>query len=163
MYKTTTLSIAPEWDNIEVARVKVAQFLLANELQQDSIDTIVMVISELLENSLKYGSYTGKDDEVRVYIEISSSYIVVEVRNPIDDGCLPNLKKMDRMIQWVRGYQDPFEAYVQRLKLVSRKPMKDKESGLGLARIAYEGDVTLDFISNKNSLSVSALKSLSTK
>lgn len=162
MYKTTTFSIAPDWDNIEDAREKVAQFLLANELHQDLIDTIVMVISELLENSLKYGSYTGEDDEVRVYIEISSSYIVAEVSNPIDDSCLPNLKKMDRMIQWVRGYQDPFEAYVQRLKLVSRKPIMDKESGLGLVRIAYEGDVTLDFISDKNSLSVSALKSLST-
>jgi len=162
MFKTTTLSIAPDWEKIEGVREEVAKFLSDNGLQRDLKDTIVMVISELLENSIKYGSFLGKDQEVRVYIEISSSYIVVEVCNPIDDSCLPNLKKMDRMIQWVRGYQDPFEAYVQRLKLVSRKPFEDKESGLGLVRVAYEGDVTLDFISSKDSLTVSALKSLST-
>ena len=160
MYKTTTLSIAPEWDKIEGARAEVAKFLSDNRLDKDSIDTIVMVISELLENSIKYGSFLEEGQEVRAYIEISPSYIVVEVCNPVDDSCLPNLKKMDRMIQWVRGYQDPFEAYVQRVQEVAQKPLHDKESGLGVVRVAYGGDAVMDFFLDEDDiLKVSAVVS----
>jgi hypothetical protein len=53
--------------------------------------------------------------------------------------------KLDKTVQLVRVYQDPFEAYVEKLKEVSRRPLNDEESGLGLVRIAYEGKAILDF------------------
>ena len=69
-----------------------------------------------------------------------------------------NLKILDKTIQWIRGFQNPLEAYTERLKEVSKKPLNDENSGLGLVRIAYEGKAILDFFVSENSLlNVSAL------
>jgi hypothetical protein len=62
------------------------------------------------------------------------------------------------MIQWIRGFQDPFEAYVERMKIVSAQPYSNGESGLGLTRIAYEGRSVIDFyVDEGNVLAVSAV------
>lgn len=155
------LTVSPDWEELESVRTKAGKFLLQYDLDDDEISSAVMVLSELLENSIKYGSFTEPDDEIEVNLGLSQSNIVVEVSNPADDSCLPNLNKLDRMIQWVRGYQDPFEAYVERLKVVAQKSLKDKKSGLGIVRVAYEGDVTLDFhISEEGRLTVSAVREI---
>ena len=57
-----------------------------------------------------------------------------------------------------RGFQDPFQAYVERIKLVSKKPLDDEFSGLGLARISYEGKGIVDFfLGDNNQLNVSVV------
>ena len=72
-----------------------------------------------------------------------------------------NLSKLDKRIQWIRSFQDPFEAYIERIKEVSKKPLHDKESGIGLVRIAYEGNALLDFFVNDNStVNVSAVTNI---
>ena len=38
------------------------------------------------------------------------------------------------------------------IKEVSKKPLKDAESGIGLVRIAYEGKALLDFFVGENSI-----------
>ena len=69
-----------------------------------------------------------------------------------------HLRKLDKTLQWIRGFQDPFQAYVERIKQISRKPFDDEISGLGLVRIAYEGNAILDFfLSEDNQLNVSAV------
>ena len=159
MEHTLNIVLAPEWEELEGIRTKAQSFLERQDLPDDLIHSSVMVLSELIENSIKYGRFSGPDNRVNVNLEVSRKMITVGVSNPVDDSCLPDLKKLDRMIQWVRGYQDPFEAYVERLKEVSKKPLKDEESGLGIARIAYEGDVTLDFVVNdEDILTVSAVR-----
>ena len=70
--------------------------------------------------------------------------VIVEVRAPAHRDPV-KLRKLDESIQWIRGYQSPFEAYVEKLKQVSAQPYAPGESGLGLARIAYEGQCVLDF------------------
>ena len=159
MEHTLNIGLAPDWEELEGIRFKAQSFLKRQDLPDDLIHSSVMVLSELIENSIKYGRFSDPDNRVSVNLEVSRKMITVEVSNPVDDSCLPDLKKLDRMIQWVRGYQDPFEAYVERLKEVSKKPLKDEESGLGIARIAYEGDVTLDFVVNdEDVLTVSAVR-----
>jgi hypothetical protein len=71
------------------------------------------------------------------------------------------LSRLDQTIQWIRGYQDPFEAYIERIKEVSKKPLKDMESGIGLVRIAYEGKALLDFfVGDNNVLNVSVVSNI---
>jgi hypothetical protein len=77
---------------------------------------------------------------------------VVEVKNQIKDSELEHLRRLDAKIQWIRGYQNPFEAYVEKLKEISNKTLAEGESGLGLVRIAYEGQSILDFYVNENNL-----------
>jgi len=152
------ITLRPEWDEIEPLRLKAHEFFASHRLPEDTIHSLVMVIGELLENSVKYGSYKATDSHIHLKIGITNRIITIEVANPVDDNNLEDLKRLDRMIQWVRGYQDPFEAYIERLKEVAKKPLNDQESGLGIVRIAYEGDVILDFfVSEDNLLTVSAV------
>lgn len=155
------IDLAPEWDKLEEIRLEAGRFLEQHGLTQSINHSMVMVLSELLENSIKYGSFTEGSAKVSVDLECGRNQIMVEVTNPIDESCLPDLDNLDRMIQWVRGFQDPFEAYVKRLREIAKKSLDDKESGLGIVRIIYEGQVDLDFfVTDKDLLTVSAILNL---
>ena len=151
-------TLGPDWDKIEPLRLQAHDFFKSHGLSYNVVQSLVMVLGELLENSVKYGSYKRSDGHIQISLDVGKRIITIEVTNPIDDSSLDDLRSLDRMIQWVRGYQDPFEAYIERLKEVAKKPLHDKESGLGIVRIAYEGDVILDFfVSEENLLTVSAI------
>jgi len=155
---TMKVTLRPDWDEIEPLRLQAHDFFGSHRLSGDVIQSLVMVLGELLENSVKYGCYKVSDSQIQISINIGKKIITIEVTNPVDDSNLDDLKRLDRMIQWVRGYQDPFEAYIERLKEVAKRPLHDKESGLGIVRVAYEGDVILDFfVSEDNLLTVSAV------
>lgn len=147
--------ISPEWDQIASARNDSFKFLSSNGMNTDVVDTITMITGELLENAIKYGSIKS---DILYSISIESKTITVEVKNPIEESSDENLRRLDRIIQWIRGYQNPFEAYVEKLKEVAAKPLEDSTSGLGLTRIAYEGQSIVDFYAADNGMiSVSAV------
>lgn len=150
--------VNPKWKEVEKARTKCSYFLKKHGLSKDMNDMFSMVVSELIENGIKYGYFKLTDDNVIVNITIEDKIMTAIVINPIEEEAFEHLEKMDKMIQWIRGYQDPFEAYVERVKEVSKKHLNDKESGLGLVRIAYEGRAIIDFfLSENNLLNVSAV------
>jgi hypothetical protein len=152
------LAMQPKWDEIEKIRNKSRKFLASQGLSDDSVQAFTMVISELVENSVKYGKFTSPSNRVIVNINISENTVIAEVINPVDATAYPNLRKLDKTLQWIRGFQDPFQAYVERIKQVSRKPLDDDFSGLGLVRIAYEGKAIVDFfLSDNNLLNVSVV------
>jgi hypothetical protein len=152
------LAMEPKWDEIEKIRNKSRKFLVSQGLAEDSVQAFTMVISELVENSVKYGKFASPANRVIVKINISRNTIIAEVINPVDATAYPNLRKLDKTLQWIRGFQDPFQAYVERIKQVSRKPLDDDFSGLGLVRIAYEGNAIVDFfLSDSNLLNVSVV------
>ena len=152
MKKSIEFKVQPEWDEIEKIRNESAEFLQAHELSDDTIHSLSMIISELIENGIKYGNFKLEENRVSVIINIDRNTVTIEVLNPVDEDADKHLSRLDRTIQWIRGYQDPFEAYVERIKEVSKKPLKDTESGIGLVRIAYEGKALLDFFVGENSI-----------
>lgn len=159
MNSSKTIIIDPEWQAIEDARGQISRFLTDQDASEDLTHAATMVFSELIENAIKYGQFRP-DDHVEAHVAISERLITIEVLHPVDPADLEHLKQLDEMIQWIRGYQDPFEAYIQKLKEISKKPISDKDSGLGLVRIAYEGDAILDFFIDENKkLNVSAVLS----
>jgi len=152
MKKSIEFKVKPEWDEIEKIRNESAEFLQANELTDDTIHSLSMIISELIENGIKYGNFKMVENRVAVIINIDRNTVTIEVLNPVDENADKHLSRLDKTIQWIRGYQDPFEAYIERIKEVSKKPLKDAESGIGLVRIAYEGKALLDFFVGENSI-----------
>lgn len=150
MRRSLSLKVKPVWDEIEIVRNEATIFLTELGLGQEKVQAMAMVVSELLENAIKYGVYHSADDEIAVTVKLDGNLITTEVSNPVDDQVLPHLKALDQMIQWIRGYQDPFEAYTQRLKEISKKALNDEASGLGLVRVAYEGQAILDFFLGDN-------------
>ena len=158
MENSIKITLQPEWDEIEKVRNKSTDLLETHGLSKESLQASTMVISELVENSIKYGSFGSSDQRIFVDILVNSNKVIVEVTNPIDEKAFKNLQQLDKTIQWIRGFQNPLEAYTERLKEVSKKPLDDENSGLGLVRIAYEGKAILDFfVSENNLLNVSAL------
>jgi hypothetical protein len=154
------LSLRPDWNEIEPIRRESAAFLEGHGFSVDTVNAITMIVSELMENAIKYGSFTQLEERVALTIRIGRRVMTVEVSNPVDKSIYQNLRKLDRAIQWIRGYQDPFEAYLDKLKEIAQKPFTDKESGLGLVRIAYEGRGIIDFfVGDDGLLSVSVISS----
>ncbi|MHB8875059.1 MAG: ATP-binding protein, partial [Myxococcaceae bacterium] len=126
-------------------------------LDPDVSYALCMTAQELLENAVKYGRYHTAGDTIELSINVDPGDITIEVRNPVDSTSA-SLRTFDATIQWIRGYQNPFEAYVERLKDVSSQPFSPGRSGLGLARVAFEGQCILDFYVNEsNILAVSAV------
>jgi hypothetical protein len=150
------LRIPPEWDAAKGVWDPCHRMLRENGLSEDEAYQLSMVAQELLENAVKYGKFEARE-EVALELRVSSEYVTLEVKNPlgVDNA---HLREFDRAIQWIRSYSDPFEAYVERMKLVSGQPYGHGKSGLGLTRIAYEGRCILDFyVDDTNTLAVSAV------
>lgn len=151
-----SFEITPDWESVKAAWDPSRAALAQAGVGPDEAYQIAMVAQELLENAVKYGAF-GRDERITLDIRVTAEDVTVEVRSKVgvDDA---NLRRFDQMIQWIRGYQDPFEAYVERMKEVSTRPYSDGESGLGLTRIAYEGRSVLDFyVNEENVLAVSAV------
>ena len=138
------LTLPPEWESVREAWDPCRAHLVGRGVPDDEAYALGMVAQELLENAVKYGAYAERGGAVELEVRVSPEYVTVEVKNPVgeDDA---HLREFDRTIQWIRGFQDPFEAYVERMKIVSAQPYHHGKSGLGLARIAYEGRCIVDF------------------
>ena len=153
--------ISPTWDQIEAIRMESINYFQSHGFSDESIHSLSMIISELMENGVKYGFYEKSEQSVVVVINLKRDTVTIEVFNPVSKKTYRHLSRLDKTIQWIRGYQDPFEAYIERLKEVAKKPIHDRESGIGLVRIAYEGKALLDFfVDDKNMLNVSAVSNL---
>ena len=140
---------------------KIRNFLISNGFSDAAVQIQIMIIKELITNGLKYGKAASSENRISVGIHLDERTITFEVQNPVDATCFDRLKELDTTIQFIRGYQDPFEAYLIKQQEVSRNPHGDKRNGLGLARIAYEGDAMLDFfISEDSTLNLYAVKNL---
>jgi len=159
--RSMKLTVKPNWEEIEEVRNSSSEFFRSHGFHGDAVNALTMVISELIENGIKYGNFKAPENKVVLTIHIGSRVVTVEVVNPVDETAHNHLKRLDRTIQWIRGYQDPFQAYTERIRAVSKRPLRDEESGLGLVRIAYEGKSILDFfVGDDNILNVSAVSIL---
>ncbi|MCK5673682.1 MAG: hypothetical protein KAH95_09905 [Spirochaetales bacterium] len=160
MKNNVEAKLKPQWKEVEKARVICEEFLEEKEYSTDTIDSITMIISELVENAVKYGDFVSIDDGIGISL-LTGKKIIIEVKCPIIKTKNHHFKRLDRTIQWIRGHQNPFEAYIEKLKVVSVRSKNDNESGLGLFRIAYEGMAVLDFyVSEDGIISVSAVYEL---
>jgi hypothetical protein len=150
------LPIPPDWDAVKAVWDPCRELLRRAGLHEDEAYALSMVAQELLENAVKYGANRG-EEPLRLGLHVAREDVTVEVKSRVgvDDE---HLRRFDETIQWIRGFQDPFEAYVERMKIVSALPYAPGQSGLGLARIAYEGRCVLDFyVDDTNTLAVSAI------
>jgi len=161
MKNSIEFDIKPDWNAIEKVRNQSTDFLQSHGISDDAVHSLSMIISELIENGIKYGNFENLDRRISVSLNIDDNNVTIEVNNPVDHKAVTHLSRLDKTIQWIRGYQDPFEAYINRIKEVSKKPLQDEESGIGLVRIAYEGKALLDFFVGENdTLNVSVISNL---
>jgi hypothetical protein len=145
MHVTLLLSLRPDWEEVDALGGKCMDFLKGEGLDPDAQNALSMVACELAENGIKYGHFDGTKENVRVSLEVLPTQVTVTVSNPVTQEESETLAILDHTVQWIRGFQDPFQAYLERLRDVSSQSLLSTESRLGLVRIAYEGQSTLDF------------------
>lgn len=152
-----SIILKPDWEELEKVRDIVENYTREQGLKEDDMNSLQMVSCELVENAIKYG-YFEQRKEISMSLQYRGNRVVIEVKNPLHESRLSNLEKLDAQIQFIRGFQNPLEAYIEKLRDVSAKQLKEGESGLGLVRIAYEGQSILDFYVNEDGiLSISAV------
>jgi hypothetical protein len=145
MQVTLQLALRPIWEEIDALGARCMDFLQREGLNADAQNALAMVACELAENATKYGHFNGEKEIVKVSLAVQTSAVTVTVSNPVTEKEADSLAILDHTIQWIRGFHDPFQAYLERLRDVSAQSLLSNESRLGLVRIAYEGQSTLDF------------------
>lgn len=157
MMDELSFTVMPDWTEIDRINTRTREFLDNTPLTDSAVDTFTMVISELMENAIKYGR---PGSQVDVSVLITHRQIRIRVDNEVQAEDIPNLKNLDHTLQWIRSVHDPYQAFLERIRALSREPMNEGKSCLGLVRIAYEGRADIDFVLEGDRLSVSAIASL---
>ncbi|HEY0880386.1 MAG TPA: ATP-binding protein [Archangium sp.] len=149
--------LPPDWELARREWEPCLEFFARCGLDRDEAYAMTMATSELLENAIKYGAWRGAGEQITLSLEAEARAVVVEIESPIADDAA-TLRRLDDRIQWMRSFQSPFQAYVERLKEVSSQTYQEGESGLGLCRIAYEARCLLDFyVTGEGRLAMSAV------
>lgn len=123
---------------------------------RDLRDSLGMVCAELLENAFKYGS--ADQTSVRLSLRQDGDQVVIAVTNAVDAGTA-HARQLAERVAWVNEFGDPQRAY--EAALARAYTDESDVSGLGLARILYEGGCALGCdLSAEGRVTVSAACSL---
>lgn len=135
------LEIPPLWDTINEIRAKIAEDERIKNHGEEFINASVMVASELLENAVKYGYHNDPGQGVAFNLVVDDESITIEVTN----GVPPDFQaeKMLKLVEEIKNSENAELLYTNKLMEIASNP-KRGESGLGLLRIAYEGEFFLD-------------------
>lgn len=127
------LRFKPLWLYVDAVR-EFCGFFARASFEDDKLGQRVgIVVHELVENAVRYGD----EQELELMVERGGSDVVVRVANTTTQDRADKLRKVfDEISQHTPG-----EAYARALRHAASLP--EAESGLGLPRIRYEGQVDL--------------------
>jgi hypothetical protein len=105
-------------------------------LEPDEMYSVAMTAHELLENVTKYSADGQSTFEVEIFGRCSRNYVRLCTRN----GCAPDdADRVGRLLARISSAPDPMTIYDD---LVATSHLREG-SGLGLARIRAEGEMSL--------------------
>lgn len=147
---------------IEKAGKKSSSFLRSHGFSNETVKAQIKILRELIHNGKKFDNpSSAKESEMSVFLLVEDKSITVEIRKVVEESSHRQLIELDKTIQWIRGYQDPFEPYMQKVGDISENLNHRETNSIGLARIAYEAGAILDFFVNEdNVLNLSAVRNL---
>jgi hypothetical protein len=148
-------------NEIDKAGEKSSNFLKSHGFSNETVHAQIMILEELINNGKKFEHPTSTESEITVFLLVEEKTITVEVRKAVEESFQRQLNELDKTIQWIRIYGDPFEPYMKKLREKAENSNNRDANGIGLARIAYEAGAILDFfVSEDNILNLSAVRSL---
>lgn len=160
MKDSAEFSLKPNCSGIENVISKTDLFLKSYGIPKSTVYEQIYILNELVKFGSEFGNSGYFNNQIKVQINIDQKSIVIEVSKPIDGIELEHLDKLDKTIQFIKGFQDPFEAFMK----IKSKPFFQtckEDNGLRLAKIAYIGKAIVDFfIDEDNILILSAVRNL---
>jgi hypothetical protein len=137
------LPVRNEWSNIELVRTAILNCFAAVFNDLDSCRTVATVISELLENAIKYGDWESRSGHLlHLAITGEEQRVTVSVEHPVNVKS-EDVARLQKTLAWLATFARPEEAYRARLNQFAEAPPELGISRLGLVRIAYEGNCVL--------------------
>lgn len=106
-------------------------------------DDTLMVISELLENAVKYGEVTLETGQIVFELKREADWLIIKVSNPVKNK--GDINQVTAHIDRINTSGDPIGLYLERLSELKKGNAAGKIQ-LGLYRIAYEGEYSLHYI-----------------
>jgi len=133
------LTFRPNVALVSVVRRFVTEFYERALRDPDGTSRLALATHELLENAVKY----SRDGETTIRIAVDQQrtphQVTIALRNRAEPA---NIAAIREILDGIRRADNAFE-YYQRL-LVARAKTRDA-GGLGLARIAAEGEMTVQY------------------
>lgn len=147
--------ISPTWDVVHKIEENAGKHF--KNLDENVRESIMMVITELIENAVKYGAAIPGKEGVEFKFSIDKNKITATISNGIisEKDIIPVKNHIDK----IKASDNPMELYTNRLKELLKNPVEGV-SQLGLYRIAYEGQFSLDYKIENNILTIIATREI---
>jgi hypothetical protein len=140
------LRFKPLWLYVDAVREFCGFFARATFADDGLGQRVGLIVHELIENAVRYGD----EKELEVRLERSNDSLVISVVNTTTDERASKLRAVfDEMTA-----QTPVAAYNRALAHSASLPAT--ESGLGLPRVRYEGQVELELETSPGRVSITA-------
>lgn len=149
------IEISPLWSLIYDAKEKVSSMM--SELSKGEVDFATMVISELMENAIKYGIANMALPHVSVEFTLTDNKITIVVKNGIKNE--EHIKDFRRIMDRILTSNSKEELYIQRMQEIMEHPELGG-SQLGLYRIASEAHYEMSYTVQNNILEIRAIKTV---
>lgn len=146
------LQFQPSAGLIQVVRRFVSDFYDRVLRDADAVSRVALATHELLENAVKYAI----DGATALSIRVEPGTDVVATRVSI---CLSNraspehLAALRSLFEEMNRYADPFEHYQAAME---RSAKSTTGSGLGLARVRTEGEMSMSYTVEGDTVSITA-------
>jgi hypothetical protein len=150
------IPVRNEWANVDLLRNSILNCFSAIFRDVDGCHIIATVAGELLENAIKYGTWTSTESPFRLRVCGIGRKVEVSMENPVDPES-PSVKRVFETLAWLNTFSSMEDAYRAKLLEVASADRELGESRLGLVRIAYEGRCRLSAELNDNMLRVSSI------
>jgi hypothetical protein len=150
------IPVRNEWANVDIVRNSILNCLAAIFRDVDGCHIIATVAGELLENAIKYGSWTSRESPFRLRVYGMGRKVEVSMENPVDPNSTA-VKRVFETLDWIKTFPTTEDAYRAKLLEVASADRELGESRLGLVRIAYEGRCRLSAELNGDMLRVSSV------
>lgn len=151
-----SITVPPDWGRIDHVRQSMQLSVRAAYAPVLIGDRVGIVVSELLENAIKY----GEQGPIRVELEADRHSVRLAVTNHVSRAS-ETVPRLDTHIDWIESFDTPQQAYMACLTMAFQRPDDPDASGsgIGLARVRYEGGCTLNLACPTDGLlTVSALQ-----
>ncbi|MCK5759338.1 MAG: hypothetical protein KAH14_09620 [Clostridiales bacterium] len=151
------LSIKPSWSIINNIETECSKLLESCNLNEETIETTLMCINELIENAIKYGTESSDTKNIDFTLSIENNIIIIKISNEIKTK--NNISALIEHIDKINDCDDPGKLYKNRL-MELMEVNQPGISQLGLYRIAYEGKFSLNYIYKNKKITITAKKEI---
>lgn len=151
MQESADFSINTNDSGLEAVIKESNQFLKSHGISEKTVDEQIMVLEEIVKCGTAFDNFAPSDDQTRIGINIDEEVIRIEFSRALSEDAISRIQELDKIIQFINGFQDPFEAFTK-MKSDSSSLRRNGFNGDGLARIAYEGKAMIDFFVNEHNI-----------